>query len=104
MQYQLSYKALGDVLLFCNKLKFVMVPLLVINYDLPNNPELYIRRIGCSGPQGRKLIWALSKPTFQCLWVVAINLAKADEIKILQDLEQYYDTHIDEVPSNIDLI
>ncbi|KAF3960272.1 hypothetical protein ACB098_09G029900 [Castanea mollissima] len=67
------------------------VPLLVINYDLPNNPELYICRIGRSGPQGRK--------------VVAENLAKADEIRILQDIEQYYNTHIDEVPSNIgDLI
>nr|POE50319.1 eukaryotic initiation factor 4a-iii [Quercus suber] len=32
------------------------VPLLVINYDLPNNPELYIRRIGRSGPQGRKVV------------------------------------------------
>lgn len=29
---------------------------LVINYDLPNNRELYIHRIGRSGRYGRKVI------------------------------------------------
>ena len=46
------------------------VPLLVINYDLPNNPELYIRRIGCSGPQGRKVnIYSIMLYMYQLSWM-----------------------------------
>jgi len=60
---------------------------LVINYDLPNNRELYIHRIGRSGRFGRK--------------GVAINFVKEDEIKILGDIEQFYATQIDEMPINI---
>jgi hypothetical protein len=60
---------------------------LVINYDLPNNRELYIHRIGRSGRFGRK--------------GVAINFVKNDDIKILRDIEQYYSTQIDEMPMNV---
>ncbi|MQL90350.1 hypothetical protein Taro_022940 [Colocasia esculenta] len=64
---------------------------LVINYDLPNNRELYIHRIGRSGRFGRK--------------GVAINFVRSDDIKILRDIEQYYSTQIDEMPMNVaDLI
>ncbi|KAE8732829.1 hypothetical protein F3Y22_tig00001713pilonHSYRG00004 [Hibiscus syriacus] len=64
---------------------------LVINYDLPNNRELYIHRIGRSGRFGRK--------------GVNINFVKSDDIKILRDIEQYYSTQIDEMPTNVaDLI
>ncbi|KAK6931862.1 Helicase, C-terminal [Dillenia turbinata] len=64
---------------------------LVINYDLPNNRELYIHRIGRSGRFGRK--------------GVAINFVRNDDIKILRDIEQYYSTQIDEMPMNVaDLI
>jgi len=64
---------------------------LVINYDLPNNRELYIHRIGRSGRFGRK--------------GVAINFVKEDELRILRDIEQYYSTQIDEMPMNLaDLI
>ena len=64
---------------------------LVINYDLPNNRENYIHRIGRSGRYGRK--------------GVAINFVKADDVRILRDIEQYYSTHIDEMPMNVaDLI
>ena len=59
---------------------------LVINYDLPNNRELYIHRIGRSGRFGRK--------------GVAINFVKNDDIRILRDIEQYYGTQIDEMPMN----
>jgi len=45
---------------------------LVINYDLPNNRELYIHRIGRSGRFGRK--------------GVAINFVKNDDIRILRDI------------------
>ncbi|MFH4979890.1 hypothetical protein AB6A40_006599 [Gnathostoma spinigerum] len=60
---------------------------LVVNYDLPNNRELYIHRIGRSGRFGRK--------------GVAINFAKVGDIRILRDIEQYYATQIDEMPMNI---
>ncbi|KAF9802559.1 hypothetical protein SFRURICE_013746 [Spodoptera frugiperda] len=60
---------------------------LVINYDLPNNRELYIHRIGRSGRFGRK--------------GVAVNFAKADDIRILRDIEQYYSTQILEMPLDI---
>lgn len=64
---------------------------LIVNYDLPNNRELYIHRIGRSGRFGRK--------------GVAINFVKSDDIRILRDVEQYYSTQIDEMPMNVaDLI
>lgn len=64
---------------------------LVINYDLPNSRELYIHRIGRGGRFGRK--------------GVAINFVKAEDIRILRDIEQYYATQIDEMPMNVtDLI
>jgi len=64
---------------------------LVINYDLPNNRELYIHRIGRSGRFGRK--------------GVAINFVKTEDIRILRDIEQFYSTQIDEMPMNVaDLI
>jgi len=64
---------------------------LVINYDLPNNRELYIHRIGRSGRYGRK--------------GVGINFVKNDDIRILRDIEQCYSTQIDEMPMNVaDLI
>merc|ERR1712129_309997 len=51
---------------------------LVICYDLPNNRELYIHRIGRKG--------------------VTINFVKNDDIRILRDIEQFYSTQIDEMP------
>lgn len=60
---------------------------LVINYDLPNNRELYIHRIGRSGRFGRN--------------GVAINFVRSDDIKILRDIEQYYSTQIDEMPLHV---
>jgi len=64
---------------------------LVINYDLPGNLENYIHRIGRSGRFGRK--------------GVAINFVKGEDAKILKDLEQFYNTQIDEMPASVaDLI
>jgi len=64
---------------------------LVINYDLPNNRELYIHRIGRSGRFGRK--------------GVAINFVKNEDVRILRDIEQFYSTQIDEMPMSVaDLI
>ena len=64
---------------------------LVINYDLPNNRELYIHRIGRSGRFGRK--------------GVAINFVTEEDVRVLRDIEQYYSTQIDEMPISVgDLI
>eukprot|EP01097_Dermamoeba_algensis_P005379 TRINITY_DN3421_c0_g1_i1.p1 TRINITY_DN3421_c0_g1~~TRINITY_DN3421_c0_g1_i1.p1 ORF type:complete len:418 (-),score=122.66 TRINITY_DN3421_c0_g1_i1:165-1274(-) len=64
---------------------------LVINYDLPRNLENYLHRIGRSGRFGRK--------------GVAINFVTQDDVRALRELEQFYNTQIEEMPANVaDLI
>ncbi|KAH9987472.1 P-loop containing nucleoside triphosphate hydrolase protein [Russula compacta] len=64
---------------------------LVINYDLPTNRENYIHRIGRGGRFGRK--------------GVAINFVTTEDVRMLRDIEQFYNTQIDEMPLNVaDLI
>jgi len=64
---------------------------LVINYDLPRNLENYIHRIGRSGRFGRK--------------GVAINFVTREDVQTLRELEQFYNTSIEEMPANVaDLI
>merc|ERR1712057_57851 len=64
---------------------------LVINYDLPNNLENYLHRIGRSGRFGRK--------------GVAINMVSNNDVRAMKDIEKYYHTQIEEMPMNIaDLI
>jgi len=64
---------------------------LVINYDLPRNLENYIHRIGRSGRFGRK--------------GVAINFVTHEDIRALRELEQFYNTQIEEMPAHVaDLI
>lgn len=60
---------------------------LVICYDLPTNRELYIHRIGRSGRFGRKGL--------------AINFVKAEDARLLKEIERFYSTHIPEMPSNV---
>jgi translation initiation factor 4A len=60
---------------------------LVINYDLPTNRENYIHRIGRSGRFGRK--------------GVAINFITQQDIRYLRDIESFYHTQIEEMPSNV---
>lgn len=60
---------------------------LVINFDLPNNKETYIHRIGRSGRYGRK--------------GVAINFVTEQDAKNLKEIEQYYDTQVVEMPEDI---
>jgi superfamily II DNA/RNA helicase len=60
---------------------------LVINYDLPKEKETYIHRIGRSGRYGRK--------------GVAINLLNDNDLNILNDIEKFYNTTINEMPANI---
>jgi len=64
---------------------------LVINYDLPNDRENYIHRIGRGGRFGRK--------------GVAVNFVTEADKRNLQDIEQHYKTQIEEMPMNVaDLI
>merc|ERR1711959_555287 len=64
---------------------------LAINYDLPKDRENYIHRIGRSGRFGRK--------------GVAINFIVSEDVRVLRDIEQFYNTQIEEMPMNVaDLI
>ena len=58
---------------------------LVINYDIPKEKENYIHRIGRSGRYGRK--------------GVALNFATNYDIDKLKEIETYYSTHIEILPS-----
>jgi translation initiation factor 4A len=60
---------------------------LVINYDLPTNRENYIHRIGRSGRFGRK--------------GVAINFITAGDVRYMKDIEEFYNTQIEEMPVNV---
>lgn len=60
---------------------------LVINYDLPTNKENYIHRIGRGGRFGRK--------------GVAINFVTNEDVGAMRELETFYSTQIEELPSNI---
>lgn len=64
---------------------------LVINYDLPNQRETYIHRIGRSGRFGRK--------------GVAINFITQEDVRVMHDIETHYATRITELPDYVaDLI
>jgi translation initiation factor 4A len=58
-----------------------------INYDLPMNKENYIHRIGRGGRFGRK--------------GVAINFVTQDDVRMLREIESFYNTQIEEMPMNI---
>ncbi|KAJ0965576.1 hypothetical protein J5N97_026714 [Dioscorea zingiberensis] len=60
---------------------------LVINYDLPTQPENYLHRIGRSGRFGRK--------------GVAINFVTQDDERMLFDIQRFYNVVIEELPSNV---
>ena len=57
----------------------------VINYDIPQNVENYLHRIGRSGRFGRKGL--------------AINFMTYYDIKTLREIEKYYSTQIQELPA-----
>ncbi|KAH7657531.1 RNA helicase protein [Dioscorea alata] len=60
---------------------------LVINYDLPTQPENYLHRIGRSGRFGRK--------------GVAINFITKNDQRMFLDMQQFYNVVIQELPSNV---
>ncbi len=63
---------------------------IVINYDIPNNVDSYLHRIGRSGRFGRK--------------GTAVNFVTYYDIKKMHEIEKYYSTEIKELPQNIDSI
>ncbi|KAJ4461156.1 putative ATP-dependent RNA helicase FAL1 [Paratrimastix pyriformis] len=60
---------------------------LVINFDLPTEKESYIHRIGRSARFGRK--------------GVAINFVTSDDVAMLREIQQFYNTEIDELPVDV---
>lgn len=59
----------------------------VINYDIPNNIENYLHRIGRSGRYGRK--------------GVAINFMTSDDKHKITEIQKYYSTMIEPLPEDI---
>ena len=61
---------------------------LVINFDLPKSKETYIHRIGRSGRYGRK--------------GVSINLVTDRDMHYMKEIEEFYETKMDEMPQNLE--
>nr|CEG04698.1 unnamed protein product [Fusarium clavum] len=64
----------------------VQAVLLVVNFDLPSQPDKYMYRVGWGGRLSRK--------------GVAINLATANDMSMMREIEQYYGTHTEIMPEN----
>lgn len=60
--------------------------LLIVNFDLPSQPDRYMYRVGWGGRPNRK--------------GVAINLATANDMSMMREIEQYYSTHVEIMPEN----
>lgn len=60
---------------------------LVINFELPSKKENYIHRIGRGGRYGRR--------------GVAINLISNHEAHYLLEIQEFYQTHIDQLPYDL---
>ncbi|RFN51858.1 ATP-dependent rna helicase eif4a [Fusarium flagelliforme] len=60
--------------------------LLIVNFDLPSQPDKYMYRVGWGGRPSRK--------------GVAINLATDNDMSMMREIEQYYGTHIEMMPEN----
>ena len=62
----------------------------VINFDLPTDKSNYIHRIGRSGRYGRKGL--------------TINLVGPNDQKLKKDIEQYWSTNWEPLPSDLSSI
>lgn len=63
---------------------------MVINYELPSKKENYIHRIGRAGRFGRKGI--------------AINLISNHEAHYLLEIQEFYETQIEQMPVDLNKI
>jgi len=61
---------------------------LVINYDIPNDLENYLHRIGRTGRYGKK--------------GVAINFITKDDYSKVKEIEKFYSTQLEALPSNLE--
>jgi len=61
---------------------------LVINYELPLKKENYIHRIGRAGRFGRK--------------GTAINFVTPQDARFIKELQEHYNTEINEMPTDLD--
>ena len=61
---------------------------LVINYELPYKKENYIHRIGRAGRYGRK--------------GVAINFVSPNDAKFIREIQDHFNTQIEEMPQNLE--
>jgi translation initiation factor 4A len=59
----------------------------VINFDVPKDVHSYLHRIGRSGRWGRK--------------GMGINFITKFDVRYIKDIESYYDTQIEELPSSV---
>ncbi len=59
----------------------------VINFDIPRDVHSYLHRIGRSGRWGRK--------------GMGINFVSRFDVKMLKEIESYYSTQIEELPSSV---
>ena len=60
---------------------------IVINFDIPKSPQQFTHRSGRSGRYGRKGI--------------TINFVTFNDIKILKEIEEYYNIEIEEMPEDL---
>ena len=58
----------------------------VVNFDIPNDVHTYLHRIGRSGRFGRKGL--------------GINFITKRDIRKLKEIEEFYETSIQELPKN----
>ena len=62
----------------------------VINFDVPKDIHIYIHRIGRSGRWGRK--------------GMGINFITRRDIRKIKEIEQYYNTQIEEMPAQFSVM
>ena len=60
---------------------------MVVNFDLPREHANYIHRIGRGGRFGRK--------------GVAINFLTQEDVRAMREIEQVYDSKLEELPENV---
>jgi len=63
---------------------------LVVNYELPNQMDNYIHRIGRSGRYGRK--------------GTAINLISTDDMRLMKDIEEFYAINVERLPEDLRIL